>query len=177
MDSKILEKARKLQSLVERGEMGEAKAAKRALDALCMFHGIDIDTLFDEKREWREFIVPYQDTQLRRLLFQCIHKVLNVETTEYTHNKYRTRLRFNLTDAEFAEVNEMFNFYKRQWKKELKRLKDDLFIAFLNKNDIFSKDCKTSNRKEMTPEEWQRILRATQMMSQLEDAPYLKGIE
>lgn len=69
MDRKILEKAKKLQALVERGEMGEAKAAKRALDALCMFYGIDINTLFDEKREWREFIVPYQDTQLRRLLF------------------------------------------------------------------------------------------------------------
>lgn len=35
MDRKILEKAKKLQALVERGEMGEALAAKRALDALC----------------------------------------------------------------------------------------------------------------------------------------------
>lgn len=33
MDRKILEKAKKLQALVERGEMGEALAAKRALDA------------------------------------------------------------------------------------------------------------------------------------------------
>ena len=36
MDRKILEKAKKLQALVERGEMGEALAAKRALDALCL---------------------------------------------------------------------------------------------------------------------------------------------
>lgn len=69
MDRKILEKAKKLQALVERGEMGEALAAKRALDALCLTNGLDIETLFNEKREWREFTVPYQDILLRRLLF------------------------------------------------------------------------------------------------------------
>lgn len=49
MDRKILEKAKKLQALVERGEMGEALAAKRALDALCLTNGLDIETLFNEK--------------------------------------------------------------------------------------------------------------------------------
>lgn len=49
MDRKILEKAKKLQALVERGEMGEALAAKRALDALCLANGLDIETLFNEK--------------------------------------------------------------------------------------------------------------------------------
>ena len=44
MDRKILEKAKKLQALVERGEMGEALAAKRALDALCLANGLDIET-------------------------------------------------------------------------------------------------------------------------------------
>ena len=51
MDRKILEKAKKLQALVERGEMGEALAAKRALDALCLANGLDVETLFNEKKE------------------------------------------------------------------------------------------------------------------------------
>lgn len=51
MDRKIIEKAKKLQALVERGEMGEALAAKRALDALCLTNGLDIETLFNEKKE------------------------------------------------------------------------------------------------------------------------------
>jgi hypothetical protein len=50
MDRKIIEKAKKLQALVERGEMGEALAAKRALDALCLANGLDIETLFNEKK-------------------------------------------------------------------------------------------------------------------------------
>lgn len=55
MDRKILEKAKKLQALVERGEMGEALAAKRALDALCLANGLDIETLFNEKKERKYF--------------------------------------------------------------------------------------------------------------------------
>lgn len=30
--------------------MGEALAAKRALDALCLANGLDIETLFNEKK-------------------------------------------------------------------------------------------------------------------------------
>lgn len=51
MDRKILEKAKKLQALVERGEMGEALAAKRALDALCLANGLDVETLFNERKK------------------------------------------------------------------------------------------------------------------------------
>lgn len=47
---KVIDKVKKLQALVERGERGEILAAKRALDDLCAQYNIDIDTLFDEKR-------------------------------------------------------------------------------------------------------------------------------
>lgn len=55
---KVIDKVKKLQALVDRGERGEVLAAKRALDDLCAQYNIDIDTLFDEKEEWVSFKLP-----------------------------------------------------------------------------------------------------------------------
>lgn len=176
MDRKILEKAKKLQALVERGEMGEALAAKRALDALCLANGLDIETLFNEKKEWKYFKLPYYNEYARKLLFQCLHKVLNVGSIEYRSNKYKTVVSIELTDAEYIETKEMYEFYFKQWKKEVKSMMNDLYEAFLNKYDIFSEDAK-SDDTEMTPEKWEKILRIMRMSEQLEDVSFLKGIE
>jgi hypothetical protein len=176
MDRKTLEKAKKLQALVERGEMGEALAAKRALDALCLANGLDIETLFNEKKEERCFKLPYSNTYARKLLFQCVHKVLNKDPITYHSNKYKTFISIKLTDAEYIEVKEMYEFYSKQWKKEVKSMMDNLYEAFLNKHDIFSENVE-SDDTEMTPEKWEKILRIMRMSEQLEDVSFLKGIE
>lgn len=173
MDRKILEKAKKLQALVERGEMGEALAAKRALDALCLANGLDIETLFNEKKERKYFKLPYYNEYARKLLFQCLHKVLNVGSFEYRSNKYKTVVSIELTDAEYIETKEMYEFYFKQWKKEVKSMMNDLYEAFLNKYDIFSEDAE-SDDTEMTPEKWEKILRIMRMSEQLEDVSFFK---
>lgn len=70
----------------------------------------------------------------------------------------------------------MYEFYFKQWKKEVKSMMNDLYEAFLNKYDIFSEDAE-SDDTEMTPEKWEKILRIMRMSEQLEDVSFLKGIE
>lgn len=78
--------------------------------------------------------------------------------------------------TEYIETKEMYEFYFKQWKKEVKSMMNDLYEAFLNKYDIFSEDAE-SDDTEMTPEKWEKILRIMRMSEQLEDVSFLKGIE
>lgn len=52
--------------------MGEAKAAKRALENLCDTWGIDVAQLFDDNKQSREFCLPYNDILLEVFYFNVI---------------------------------------------------------------------------------------------------------
>lgn len=121
MDRKILEKAKKLQALVERGEMGEALAAKRALDALCLANGLDIETLFNEKKERKYFKLPYYNEYARKLLFQCLHKVLNVGSFEYRSNKYKLLFLLNSLMLNILKLKKCMNSILNNGRKRLSR--------------------------------------------------------
>ena len=173
---KVLDKAKKLHTLVERGEMGEAKAAKRDLENLCDAWGIDVAQLFDEKKHSREFRLPYNDPFARDILFQCYCKVTNQDTIDYSHNQYKNKIWFELTDAQYIDLNQVFAFYLKQWKKERRQLMKDMLVAFINKHNLFSANKKASD-EPMTPEKWKKIMRMQQLMSQLEDVSYHKQLE
>lgn len=119
MDRKILEKAKKLQALVERGEMGEALAAKRALDALCLANGLDIETLFNEKKEERCFKLPYSNTYARKLLFQCVHKVLNKDSITYHSINIKLSFLSNLLMLNTLKLKKCMSFIPNNGRKRL----------------------------------------------------------
>ena len=173
---KVLDKAKKLQALVERGEMGEAKAAKRALENLCDIWGIDIAQLFTEEKKERKFKIPYHDPFAQRILFQCYCKVTNQNEINYSHNRYKNVIYLELTDAQYIDLSQIFDFYLRQWKKEKKQLMKDMLNAFINKHDLFSAD-KESSKEPITPEKWEEIMRMQQLMNQLENVSYYKQLE
>lgn len=108
---------------------------------------------------------------LGNFYFNVYIKFLNVGSIEYRSNKYKTVVSIELTDAEYIETKEMYEFYFKQWKKEVKPMMNDLYEAFLNKYDIFSEDAE-SDDTEMTPEKWEKILRIMRMSEQLEDVSF-----
>lgn len=174
---KVIDKVKKLQALVDRGERGEVLAAKRALDDLCAQYNIDIDTLFDEKEEWVSFKLPYNDKLARRLLFQCYCKITNRKEISYQHNKYSNIIYFSLTKTQEIDLRSMFDFYWKQLKKERAKILDTLAISFINKHNIFSDDKETATESEMTFEKWEELNKAMLMMSQLEEVSYHKQLE
>lgn len=83
-NEKVIDKIKKLQALVEGGVEGEVLAAKRALDALCEKYDVNIEDLFTEKKEWREFKLPYNDKAARKNFYSSFIVML------------QTKLRFHI---------------------------------------------------------------------------------
>lgn len=73
----------------------------------------------------------------------------------------------------------MYSFFINQWKKEKKRLLENLIDAFINKHDLFShaKDEEEKQDEPMTPERWKKIMEISALMDTLEDVSYHKQIE
>ena len=178
-NEKVIDKIKKLQALVEGGVEGEVLAAKRALDALCEKYNIDIEDLFTEKKEWREFKLPYNDKAARKLLFQLYCYVTDETKISYKKNRYGNVILFELTTREFIDLNNMLEFYLKEWKKELKQHCNDLFSAFINKNNLFANSIPDDNNKEkkITPEEFERLWRVSNLMSTMERKHYRKQLE
>ena len=172
--SKIL----KLQSLVERGENGEAANAKRLLDKILEKHGLTLEEVLSEKEEkkWYEFKAsnPWE----KKLLFQCYYKVLNTDKVNYRH--YRCTYDFELTAIEAVELSNYYEWNKAQLSKELKRVKDDVVDAYILKHNITSRsddDDAEMEEKPLTPSERERLFRVAQLISGLENVSYVKMID
>ena len=173
---KIIDKIKKLQALAERGEKGEALAAKRALDELCEKNGIKLEDLFEEKKELVEFKLPYNDPQAKKILFQCYCKVTNL--AEICYFKYRKTniISFKLTKSQEIDLRGMFEFYFKQFKKERKKQLEILTKAFISKHNIYSDSAEVSH-EELTPQKLQEIYAILRAKDQLEDVSYHKMIE
>lgn len=176
---KVIDKVRKLQALVERGVDGEALAAKRALEKLCLEHNVDIDELFSEKKESRYFKLPFYDQFARTILFQVCANVTGQKTISYHTGQYKNEIYLDLTNSQYLEIQSMYEFFFAQWKKEKKHLLETLINAFINKHNIFSnvEDDEPKEEEPMTPERWKKIMEISALMDNLEDVSYHKRIE
>lgn len=176
---KVIDKVKKLQALAEGGMMGEKEAAQRALNALCIQYNINLEDLFEEKKSWKHFKLPYHDSFARKIMFQCYAKVTNNRRISYREGRYNNQISFELTDLEYVELEEMYSFYFDQWQKEKKRMMDSLIDAYINKHDLFSKDAGEDEgpKKPMTSERWKKILEMQALMDQLESVSFYKRLE
>ena len=113
-----------------------------------------------------------------KLLFQLYCYVTDKTKFSYKKNQYGNIISFELTTREFVDLNNMLEFYLKEWKKELKQHCNDLFSAFINKNNLFANSIPDDDEeKKITPEEFERILRVSNLMSTMERKHYRKQIE
>lgn len=169
MDNKIIELAKKLHALAERGEGGEKANAEKVLRAFMAKHGITIETIIGEKRTWREFKAKGKDKQ--QFLIQTVASVIG----DFSYKQDRETFYIELTDAEFIEIDAKYEFYWKAYKEEL-----DLFYqAFVQKNRLWKKPSgeRTQENKPLTAEEKARLLRMFQMMEGIEQKSIIKQIE
>lgn len=170
--SKIL----KLYALVDSGEYGESANAKRLLDKLLEKHGLTLDEILAEKEErsWRSFKVSnsWQNT----LLFQCYFKVMDTSNLSYRNS--RGCVQFELTNYEYAEISNYFEWHKKQLGKELKNLLKDFVEAYIVRHRIISSEnVDKKEDKPLTPEMCSRLFRLYHLSETVEDTRYQKMIE
>lgn len=126
----------KLKALAEKGVGGEKVNAQRKLAALMKKYGITEEDLSAEQQICCEF--KYRTETELVLLKQTIYKVTN-EISFYgftytaTGRKVARVLGCKCTRAQQLEIEFLFDFYKRTYKKDV-----DLFLrAFIQKHQIF----------------------------------------
>jgi hypothetical protein len=145
-DEKIVDLARKLKALAERGVGGEKENAAQKLKRLLAKHGISIEEI--ESAERSEELFKYKNGQ-QQILLQCIRMVMGMETKIYSVRRLRNAVIVECTKAEFLEIKATFEFYSKAYERDLK-----LFLrAFIQKNRLFPSDGPKTNMGELTGQE------------------------
>lgn len=115
--NKIIELAKKIKSLAEKGKDGEKNAAKEKLDRLCKKHNI-LDSEISTVDIKRNYYIVYNDSNERELLINTCCMILNVPGLKWKERNNCICLNVIQTDYEdivnaFEYYKEMYNDYKR----------------------------------------------------------------
>ena len=123
----------KLQNMVERGNLYEARIAKTKLEALLDKYGLTIEDALDEQLE--EFSYKVRDKYNRRILMQIFAMVRQSGGVAYWIQKGKPRtIWLKLTKAEHVEISELYDYYKKAFRKDI----DDLHAAFIHKHRLLA---------------------------------------
>ena len=165
----------KLQDLYMRA-LAEAENARRLLEAELQKHGLTFDDIREENKRTRMF--KYNSNEERTLLIQVLVNYLGSKSDAFsksTYNKYKKQVYIDLTDMEYIDISNMYDFFKAQFRKERKRLLQDMIKAFVQKHRIFDstpQECQDDDREI----DWEEMQRIFALSSTMEDVAFRKQL-
>lgn len=138
----ILLKIRKLQALAERGVDGEATNAKILLSALCEKYGIDESKLDEEEKQWYEFEVR---TSVQKLFLQLYVSVYGtteryLKEVELWKRGRKKIVKCKFTRAEYIEFSQMWEWHRKNYLAERKRMRELFQIAYYDKFKMYASE-------------------------------------
>lgn len=134
MDEKILNLAKKLQALAERGTGGEKENAEIMLAKLAEKYSIDLKDLQSVKKQHRIFKFDENNNFHKKFVQQVIASVIGAADFYYAgliHNNWAVEI----SDVEYIEISEKLEFY---WPAFLNDL-EIFYTAFIQKNELYLK--------------------------------------
>ena len=172
MEDSLLQKLKKIKTLVERGHKSEALEAKRKLDILLAKYNLSESDL--EETETKRITFKYSFKHEKDIILQCLSKIKNDPNLSYYKMKGRKEVKVDLTIWEEAEANEMIKFHLRELKKHLNKQIENLTLAYISKQHIFADKKDDSEPSEMPSEKVSEILNALRTLDDVK--PYLKQL-
>lgn len=161
VDSPELSKLKKLKALAERGIGGEKENAQALLDKLCAKYEISPKSLDEEEERKLRWFRYRKGAPFRKLLAQCIFKVMGKESKTYGPGESRKReFATECTAAEAIEIELDYEFYANALQIEITRLTE----MFIQKNSLFPPGCETESECKLTEEDismYQALTRRT----------------
>lgn len=138
----ILLKIRKLQALAERGVGGEATNAKILLSALCEKYGIDESKLDEEEKQWYEFEMR---TSVKKLFLQLYVSVYGtteryLKEVELWKRGRKKIVKCKFTRAEYIEFSQMWEWHRKNYLAERKRMRELFQIAYYDKFKMYASE-------------------------------------
>lgn len=157
--SKLHTRMRKLLALAEQGVGGERTNAQRMLTSMMEKYGITLDELEGEEKEYHYW--NYDSKHERTMLFQVLFKVLN--NAEFTYRKGDRKAGFELTKAEYIEVDLQYTTLRKELKRHIERAVN----AFIQANELYSDTVTDEERKYSAAEleELRAMLRMAQTIT------------
>lgn len=178
---KIINLARKLLALSERGSEGERYNAKSMFDSLMLKHNLTLNDIVDNPRSLRLVIDVNKD--MHQMFINLVASIVGKDFKVYQCNK-KTYHKVEMSDNEFYEFNEKWFIYKKSLKKEINKLKlqhkKELILlqnAFINKHNLYSDRDGGKKINELTEEEIEEINNMIRMEDKMEDINILKKIK
>ena len=168
--NKILELAKKLKQLAEKGIDGEKVNAEQMLIKLMKKHSITLDDLELIEVKMYEFkVTPIS----KKLFYQVLVSVTNTKTDIFTKRGKPNSVFSELTPLQYIEIKSKFDFYSKAFMDEI----DVLRTAFIFKNDIYPSVPRSNNERQApSPDEVKRLKRAAKIAEVLELNIYHKSL-
>jgi hypothetical protein len=136
---KIVEKLRKIYELSKRGQVNEAAVAKEMLQKYLCKYNLTVEDLFVEEKHERCFKVK---KDLAGLFLMCLYSSIghNRAAEAYRFKSKGSESYLSVTELEYIEITQMYDFYKISFVKELERNIKTFECAFQVKHRLFSID-------------------------------------
>ena len=178
----IKSRLRKLHLYVAGGSENEARNARLAIERLCSQYGLTIEEVLSDEQEkrWFKFEVGRSSVMLE-LFAQCHGVVTGDSTLRYCKTRKISVIEVQLTPMQGAELSNLFTWHQANFKRELKNMQSSLMDAYIHKHHLFraatNDDAGTDRKKDLTPEEIERIKKMLHLSQTLSDSHYHKMIE
>ncbi len=162
MDEKILNLAKKLHALAERGMGGEKENAEMMLVKLAEKYNIDLKDLQSVQKQHRIFKFDENNNFHKRFVQQIIASVIGAVDFYYAgliHNNWAVEI----SDVEFIEISEKIEFY---WPAYLNDL-EIFYTAFIQKNELFLKTDPDSPPPAPNDKDLEKMRKAFKLMNSM----------
>lgn len=170
MENKIISLAKKLKALSERGVGGEKQNAEKMLLKFLDKHGISIEELEQNEKSFYQQKVGAKYTSF----FGQIAVTISSEIKVYGHKSDRTIAIVECTQIEFVEIVAKFEFYKKEYEKDLKEHIRLFYEAFIQTNRLYPDT--PSEESDFTPEEIQRMKKVLHLSEGMDPKKYHKQL-
>lgn len=165
--AKYLELARKIKKLCDSGEGGESANAIEMLNKLMKEHGITLDEMEGEAKDYHWF---KYDKETSALLRQVVASVVGGGNL-YGNKALKNHFGCECTASDALLIEAKFAFYSAKYKKEL----DIFYKAFVAANDIYP-DGPGKNVDDLSPEEREEAMKVLRLSKSMDKHHFLKQI-
>ena len=132
--SNLHDKIKKIHQLSVSGIDGEMITAKRLLAEICKKHSITLEEVFSEKLEEFEIKITSVDNQY--LFTHCVKKIDNYVKVRYYIEDKQTKIVVT-TKIKWLQIIDLYNFHKKQFALEKKKIIYSFEQAYYSKHDLF----------------------------------------
>ncbi|GAP73062.1 hypothetical protein SAMD00024442_6_11 [Candidatus Symbiothrix dinenymphae] len=175
-NEKIIEKLQKIKALSERGECGEAMNAKRMLEKWLLKYNITLDDLSSDEKKRQCFNVNHSNGSLGVFLM-CALKLFGMSRSKdiFYYKGQKSKIYIELTNLEYSEMMQFYDFHKKNFEKERKKMLIEFEQAYQYKHDLYATDNEDGKKSERKQSE-EEIMRIIRLVQSLEDVTYHKQL-